>query len=137
MNKLIRFGVSMEKDLLDRFDSHIKDKNYTNRSEAIRDMIRQEIIKKEWEEGKQCAGAIVIIYDHHKRTLLNKLTSIQHEYQKIIISATHVHLDHHNCMEIIAFRGQPVFVLKLSNSLKSIKGVKHGTISLTSAHLTS
>ena len=135
MNKLIRFGVSMEKYLLDKFDSLIKERKYTNRSEAFRDLIRQELIKKEWEKGKECAGAIVIIYDHHKRELLNKLISIQHEYQRIIIATTHVHLDHYNCMEIIAIRGFPAHVSKLSDTLRALKGVKHGTISLTSTNI--
>lgn len=132
MDKLIRFGVSMDKNLLGKFDSLIKERKYTNRSEAFRDLIRQELIKREWERGKECAGAIIIIYDHHKRELLNKMISIQHEYQRIIIATTHVHLDHHHCMEIIAIRGYPSRVLKLSDTLRALKGVNHGTISLTS-----
>jgi CopG family transcriptional regulator, nickel-responsive regulator len=131
MSDVVRFGVSIEQELLKKFDAVLKEKKYTNRSEAFRDLIRQELITRQWQEGKECAGAIIIIYDHHKRELLNKMTDIQHEYQGIIISATHVHLDHDNCMEIIAVRGRPERVKKLADSLKTLKGVKHGVLSMT------
>ena len=85
MSGLFRFGVSLPKDLLDKFDNLIKDKSYTNRSEAFRDVIRQELIKKEWQEGDNIAGAITLIYNHHKRELVNKLIDIQHDQKKIII----------------------------------------------------
>jgi CopG family nickel-responsive transcriptional regulator len=132
MSKLVRFGVSLEKTLLAKFDSFIKDRNYTNRSEALRDMIRQELIKKEWLEGEHVAGAITLIYDHHRKDLLNKVTDIQHDYQKVIISTQHVHLDHDNCLEIVAVKGNSGEVQKIANRLKSIKGVKHGTLSMSS-----
>ena len=128
---LVRFGVSLEKDLLRKFDGHIKAKKYTNRSEAFRDLIRQELVKKEWQEGREIAGAITLIYNHHKRELLDKITNIQHDFQKIIISTQHIHLDHNNCLEIIAVKGNPKEVQKLSDTLKSIKGVKHGTLSMS------
>lgn len=132
MSKLFRFGVSLEKDLLDKFDRLIHQKNYTNRSEALRDLIRQELVKKQWQEGKEIAGAITLIYNHHKRELVNKLTDIQHDYQEIIISTQHIHLDHNNCLEIIAVKGTPREAQKLANTLKSVKGVKHGTLSMSS-----
>ena len=132
MTNLFRFGISLPKDLLDKFDKLIKDKNYTNRSEAFRDLIRQELIKKEWQEGREIAGAITLIYNHHKRELLNKITDIQHDFQKIIISTQHIHLDHNNCLEIIAVKGNPKVAQKLVDTLKSIKGVKHGTLSMSS-----
>ncbi|HNT69863.1 MAG TPA: nickel-responsive transcriptional regulator NikR [Syntrophorhabdaceae bacterium] len=133
MSDLVRFGVSLEKSLLDKFDRFIRERNYTNRSEAFRDMIRQELIKKEWVEGDDVAGAITLIYDHHRKDLLNKITDIQHNYQKLIISTQHIHLDHHNCLEIIAVRGNPSAVQRLTGLLKAIKGVKHGTLSMSSA----
>jgi len=131
MSKVFRFGISLEKDLLDKFDQLNRDKNYPNRSEAFRDLIRQELVKKEWKEGKEVAGAITLIYDHHKRELLNKITDTQHDFQKLIISTQHIHLDHDNCLEIIAVKGSPKEVQKLSDTLKSIKGVKHGTLSMS------
>jgi len=132
MSELVRFGVSLEKALLEKFDAFIRNRNYTNRSEAFRDMIRQELIKKEWLEGEDVAGAITLIYDHHRKDLLSKITDIQHNYQEVIISTQHVHLDHDNCLEIVAVRGTPGEVQRLANRLKSIKGVKHGTLSMSS-----
>ena len=132
MSDLVRFGVSLEKKLLERFDSFIRERNYTNRSEAFRDMIRQELIKKEWVEGEDIAGAITLIYDHHRKDLLSKITDIQHNYQKLIISTQHIHLDHDNCLEIVAVRGNPAEVQRLADTLKSIKGVKHGTLNMSS-----
>ncbi len=132
MSILVRFGVSLEKTLLEKFDKFIRERNYTNRSEAFRDMIRQELIKKEWLEGEDVAGAITLIYDHHRKDLLSKITDIQHNYQKIIISTQHVHLDHDNCLEIVAVKGKSGEVRKLTDRLKAIKGVKHGTLSMSS-----
>ena len=132
MSELVRFGVSLEKTLLEKFDKFIKERNYTNRSEALRDLIRQELIKKEWLQGTDVAGTITLVYDHHKRDLQNKLTDIQHDYQKLIISTQHIHLDHDNCLEIIAARGNPGNLQKLADSIKAIKGVKHGTLSMSS-----
>ena len=132
MSDLVRFGISLEKDLLDRFDQLIKEKNYTNRSESIRDLIREELVKKQWQEGKEVAGAIILIYDHHKRELVNKLTDIQHDFQKVIISTQHIHLDHDNCLEIIAVRGTSGEAQKLANTLKAVKDVKHATLSMSS-----
>lgn len=131
MPTLVRFGISLDKELLSKFDRHIKDKRYTNRSEAIRDLIREDLIKHEWREDKDIAGAITLIYDHHKRELLNKITDIQHDFQRIIISTQHIHLDHDNCLEIIALRGSAREARKLSDMLKAITGVKHGTLSMS------
>mgnify|MGYP001106961896 CR=1 FL=1 len=132
MEKLARFGVSLPKDLLDKFDRLIKEKNYPNRSKAIADLIRQELIKKEWQQNKEIAGAITLIYNHHKRELLDKLTDIQHSFQKIIISTQHIHLDEENCLEIIAVKGSPKEAQRLADVLKAVKGVKHGVLSMSS-----
>jgi len=132
MSELFRFGISLPKDLLEKFDKLISGKSYSNRSEAFRDLIRQELIKKEWQEGDSIAGAITLIYDHHRRELVNKLTDIQHDHQKVIISTQHIHLDHDNCLEIIAVKGHPKDAQKLADTLKSVKGVKHGTLSMSS-----
>ena len=132
MSALIRFGVSLEKDLLDKFDRLIREQDYTNRSEAIRDLIRQELVKKQWQKGKQIAGAVVFVYNHHKRELLNKVTDIQHDFQKLIISTQHIHLDHHNCLEIIALKGNPRDAQRLRDNVRSIKGVKHAALTMSS-----
>ena len=132
MSGLVRFGVSLEKELLGSFDCLIKEKNYTNRSEAFRDLIRQELIKKQWHQNKEIAGAITLIYDHHKRELINRLTDIQHNFQKLIISTQHIHLDHNNCFEIIAIKGNPKQAQKLADTLSAVKGVKHGTLNMSS-----
>jgi len=131
MPKLFRFGISLEKDLLDKFDQLIREKNYTNRSEAFRDLIREDLVKAEWKKNKEIVGAITLIYDHHKRELVNKLMDIQHNFGGIIISSQHIHLDHNNCLEIIAIKGSSKEAQKLADSLKSVKGVKHGTLSLS------
>jgi len=132
MSELIRFGVSLEKTLLERFDKFISDKGYNNRSEALRDLIRENLVKKEWVEGKEVAGAIILVYNHHKRELTNKLIDTQHKFQKLIISTQHIHLDHDNCLEIIAIKGKPANAYKLLDTLKTEKGVKHATLSTSS-----
>ena len=131
MSELVRFGVSLEEGLLKRFDDLIHRRKYTNRSEALRDMIRQELLKQEWEEGGEVAGAITFIYDHHTRELLSKITDIQHDSQEVIISTSHIHLNHDYCLEIVAVRGVVKKVLKLSDSLRAIKGVRHCALSMT------
>ncbi|PIP20059.1 MAG: nickel-responsive transcriptional regulator NikR [Candidatus Omnitrophica bacterium CG23_combo_of_CG06-09_8_20_14_all_40_11] len=131
MSGLIRFGISLEQDLSRKFDAHLKRKAYASRSEAIRDLIRQDLVQKEWQEGGEVIGAVTLIYDHHKRELVNKLMDIQHDFGKIIISAQHIHLDHHNCLEIVAVKGNPQEVQKLADTLRAIKGVKHGTLSMS------
>ncbi|MDP8266540.1 MAG: nickel-responsive transcriptional regulator NikR [Candidatus Aceula meridiana] len=131
MTDLIRFGISLEKELSKKFDKRIQRKGYTNRSESIRDLIRQDLVEQAWGEGGEIAGAITLIYDHHKKELMNKITDIQHDFQKVIISAQHIHLDHDNCLEIVAVKGDPQAVLKLANMLKVVKGVKHGTLSMS------
>ena len=132
MSGLFRFGISLPKDLLDKFDKLIKTKNYSNRSEAFRDLIRQELVKEEWKAGTEVVGAVTLVYDHHKRELVNKLTDIQHDFQGTIISTQHIHLDHDNCLELIAVKGPATNITKLADTLKSVNGVKHGTLSMSS-----
>ena len=130
MSDIIRFGVSLEKELLEKFDKLSKEKQYPNRSEAIRDLIREKLVKKEWVEGKEVAGAITLVFDHHKRELMNTLTDIQHDFYQLIISSQHVHLDHDNCLEIIVVRGKPRGVKELADKLRATKGVKYGSLSI-------
>jgi CopG family transcriptional regulator, nickel-responsive regulator len=129
MEKIKRFGVSIEGRLLKQFDSYIAANNYENRSEAIRDLIRKELVEQEWAKtNEDVAGAIVIVYDHHKREVVDKLLDIQHNFHGLIISSQHIHLDHDNCLEIIVVRGRIDQVNDLAAMLKSIKGVKHASL---------
>ena len=132
MSSLIRFGISLDNDLLKKFDSHLSRKIYGSRSEAIRDLIREDLVKEEWvHEDKETAGAISLIYDHHQRQLLGKITDIQHDHQTVIVSTQHIHLNHHNCLEIIAVKGIGKEIKQLADNLRALKGVKHGTLSLS------
>ncbi len=132
MSRVARFGVSLDKGLLDQFDRLIRGRKYTNRSEALRDLIRKEMVEIEWMEDREVAGAITYVYDHHRRELLNRLMDLQHDFQAIIISTQHVHLDHDHCLEIVAVRGKAAEIRRLADLLKAVKGVRHGTLSMTS-----
>ena len=131
--KLSRFGVSLEEELLRKFDAFIGEEGYSNRSKAIADLIRKEFVSDVFAKGGTVAGAVTIVYDHHKREVVNKLLDIQHDHGTIIISAQHVHLDHDNCLEIIAVKGLGAKVKELADALKSVKGVKHSTLSVTTS----
>jgi CopG family nickel-responsive transcriptional regulator len=131
MSNLARFGISLEKNLLKEFDRLIKEKNYSNRSEAIRDLIRDSLVKEEWKKGKEVAGAISIVYDHHKRELMDVIVDIQHDYQDMIVASQHAHLDHYNCLEVIIVKGKSDNIKALADKLRSVKGVKHGSLTLT------
>lgn len=131
MGEIVRFGVSIEKKLLDKFDEYIKLENYPTRSKAISDLIRESLIKKEWLKGGEVAGVITLVYNHHKREIVDKLTDIQHDFNNIVISTLHIHLDHDNCLEIVAVKGKVNEIEKLSHLLKGTKGVKHSSIIIT------
>jgi len=128
MARLVRFGVSLEDGLLKDFDKYIREKEYQNRSEAIRDLIREGFVKKEWSENKEVIGAVILVYDHHKRNLVNKLTDIQHDFHNLVISNQHIHLDHNSCLETIVVKGRAGEIEKLANKMKSTKGVKYGAL---------
>ncbi len=132
-NNLQRFGVSLDGDLLRRFDAYIKVEGYDNRSKAIADLIRKEFVADDFRKGAEVAGAVTIVYDHHRREVVNRLLDIQHDHGGIIISAQHVHLDHDSCLEIIAVKGRGAEVKLLADALKSVRGVKHATLSVTSS----
>lgn len=130
MTKTIRFGVSLDETLLNKFDKINKKKGYANRSEAIRDLLREELVKQEWTESNDVAGTITLVYDHHTRGLNNKLIEIQHNYTDMIISSQHIHIDHDNCLEIIILKGSPKKMEKISSQLKSTKGIKHCSLTM-------
>jgi len=131
MSDLIRFGVSLEKGLLDKFDKYVRTRKWASRSDALRDLIRAELVKKEWTEGDEVAGAVTLIYDHHRKDMLGRLTDLQHDYQRLVLSTLHIHLDHAHCLEIIAVRGKPAEIQKLAETLRTIPGVKHGTLTMS------
>ena len=125
---LERIGVSLEDELLEKFDALISEKGYVNRSEAIRDLIRDALVQREWSQssGKDERVAVVtLVYDHDASSLAQKLAHIQHENHKAVISALHVHLDPHNCLEVLVLRGKGAEVLHMGEGLISTKGVKH------------
>ncbi|MFM8552132.1 MAG: nickel-responsive transcriptional regulator NikR [Nitrospiraceae bacterium] len=131
MKKLVRFGVSLDHHLLDDFDRLIARKNYATRSEALRDLIRDNLVGQEWDESKETVGTITLLYDHHVRSLTEKLTDIQHDYEKLILSAMHVHLDHDHCLEVLAVRGKGREIRQVADRLIATKGVKHGKLTMT------
>ena len=133
MAKLKRFGVSIKATLIEKFDAYIKSKNYNNRSKAISDLMRKEFVSQEYKKGSIIAGAITIVFNHHKRDLLDRITDIQHDCHSLIISSQHIHMDHDNCLEIIAVKGEYEKVKSLSDKLSSVKGVNYGTLSVSAA----
>ena len=132
MGKLTRFGVSLDEELLEPFDALCAVKGYSNRSEAIRDLIRKALVAEEWQQADgQGAGTLTLVYDHHKNDLARRLTQMQHDEHDIIIATLHVHLDQHKCLEVLILKGEAARVRALADKLISCKGVKHGTFSGT------
>ncbi len=129
---LKRFTVSMEEDLLDDFDSFTRERNYQNRSEALRDLIRKRIIEKQWEADKNVMGVISLVYDHHQHGLQEKVTELQHDFHHQIVSTTHVHMDHDNCLEVIIVHGKAGDVRSLADSLITLRGVRNGNLAMSS-----
>lgn len=134
MSDLSRIGVSIDADLLDKFDRLIAQRGYTNRSEAFRDLIRDGLVEKAWESpDSHVVGTVTLVYDHHVRLLNEKLTGIQHDFHRSILSTLHVHLDHDNCLEVLVLRGRASEVRKVADALISTKGVKHGRLTMTTS----
>ena len=133
MPGLIRFGISMEKELLKRLDQEIVKLGYPNRSEAIRDLIRNQLVEIDWsQEEEEVAGTITIIYNHHVRGLSDLLLELQHNHHDMIISVMHVHLEHDHCLEVMVIKGKASKAKELSRRLIGVKGVKHGKLTITS-----
>jgi len=132
MEKLARFGISIPEELLKAFDEYIERKHYANRSEAIRDLIRQKLVEEEWRESKEeVVGVITYLYDHHKRELTDKLIEIQHDYYDKIITTQHIHVDHNRCLEAILVRGKANEIKDLADKIQAQKGVLHLNLALT------
>ncbi len=133
-NKLIRFGVSIGASLLEKFDILIENKGYTNRSEAIRDLIRDKLIESDWNDDavtENAIGTVTIVYDHHTREIGDTLTNIAHSFHDIVISTTHVHLTHISCLEVMVVKGTSSDIRNFADKVISIRGVKHGKLVIT------
>ncbi len=135
MTGLARFGISLDQRLLESFDKLIAEKGYVNRSEAIRDMIRNALVEDlvERSDSTPTVGTVTLVYDHHTRDLSDRLTEHQHSHHDAIVSALHVHLDAHHCLEVIVVRGSAAQIKRLADELIGTKGVKHGKLVLTTA----
>ncbi len=132
MSQLVRFGISMDSRLLNRFDRLIAEKGYSNRSEAIRDLIRDRLVDETWkEEEKEVVGTITLVYDHEIRELSERLIDFQHQFHDRVISSLHVHLDEHHCLEVLIVRGKGNDVRHVAEKLIGTKGVKHGKLLTT------
>jgi len=131
MAHLVRTGISLESDLLERFDRVIHKKGYKNRSEAIRDLVRDYSVAEDVEENRIVVGTVTMVYDHHRPKLAERLIEAQHHAEGQVLAATHVHLDHHNCLEVIIMRGRSSEVSHLADRILSLRGVKHGKLVLT------
>lgn len=134
---LERIGISLEDDLLAQFDRLIERKGYTSRSEAIRDLIREQLVQREWSEssGGEKVAVVTIVYDHASSSLAQKLTHIQHENHRAVVSALHVHMDEHNCLEVLVLRGEAGAIVAMAEGLVSTRGVKYGrVVPATSGH---
>ncbi|MCU0471871.1 MAG: nickel-responsive transcriptional regulator NikR [Bacteroidales bacterium] len=125
---LARFGVSLDEDLLKALDGFVIDNRLPNRSQAIRHLIERNLVEKKWQCNQIVAGAIVMLYDHHKGDITTKSNNIQHEYYDAILSSQHFHLSHDNCLEIVAVKGTAKRLTELSDKLISIKGIIHGKL---------
>lgn len=129
MPEVVRFGVSTDERLLERFDALIAEKGYVNRSEAVRDLIRNSLVEEQWESdggSAEAVGTVTLVFDHHSTDLSDKLTEHQHSHHHEIVSTLHIHLDSHHCLEVVVLRGQAKEIKRIADGLIGTKGVKHG-----------
>lgn len=132
MEEIVRFGVSVEKNLLESFDELISRKGYANRSEALRDLVRDHLVEEEWKvEKKEMIGTITIVYNHHTRGLSDILIDLQHHFHNLIISTMHLHMDEDNCLEVLVVKGMVDKIKTIADKLISTRGVKHGKLTMT------
>lgn len=128
---VVRFGVSIEKDMLQALDDYVKENSFSNRSQAIRQLISNNLVIQKWKCNNAVAGSITLVYDHHKGDLPGIITDIQHDYHQSILSSQHFHLDSDNCLEIIAVKGKAKDLTDLANKLIAVKGIQHGKLSMS------
>jgi CopG family nickel-responsive transcriptional regulator len=130
---IVRFGVSLEKELLEALDRYTEENHFQNRSQAIRQLINKNMVEHKWERNELVAGSITLVYDHHKRDLMHHLTDLQHDYHEVILSSQHFHLEKSLCMEIIAVKGMSSRLNELSDKLIAVKGIQHGKLTMSRA----
>ena len=130
---VIRFSISLEEELLGELDNYVRNNNFSNRSRGLRHLIEKNIVEQKWQCNNIVAGAVVMIYDHHKKDILARSNDIQHDYFSVILSSQHYHLDHDMCMEIIAVKGKAKILTELADMLISIKGIRHGKLLMSKA----
>jgi len=132
MEKTVRFSISLESELSRKFDSWMKKNSYKNRSEAVRDLIRDKLVEEEWkDDSKEVVAVLSLVYSHDSPELPRVLTDIQHQHHSLVISSTHIHLDKHNCLEVIIMKGQVGVIKKVASELLSLRRVKHGRLMMT------
>jgi CopG family nickel-responsive transcriptional regulator len=132
MPDLRRFGISIEAELSDRFDAYLAEKGCPNRSEGIRDLVRDVLVGEEWAENTEVAGCISLVYDHHRRELLTRLMDLQHDDHDLVLASQHVHIEHDTCLEVLIVRGRANRIRAFFHKLQALKGIKHVAISRTS-----
>jgi len=132
MTEIVRFGVSLEKGLLDKFDRLMRRKGYGNRSKVLADIVREKLVQREWAAGREVVGTITMIYNHHQRELTARLTGIQHNCHQVILAAQHIHLDHANCLEVVIVKGMPAKIRTLADAMRACRGVKHLALTMGS-----
>jgi CopG family nickel-responsive transcriptional regulator len=134
MAELVRFSVSMDERLLEKFDDLLARMGYESRSEALRDLIRERLVEDEWASGdSDVVGVVSLLYDHHTKGVGETLTAVQHDHGDTVVSAIHVHLDHHNCFEALVVRGRAATIRTMAERLASLRGVKHARLTLSSS----
>ena len=131
MTQLARISISVEQNLLDLFDDYVREHGYPTRSEAMKNVMREALIRDEWMKGSHVAGNISLVYDHHKPGIVEKLLDAQHDFYHEIQCSQHVHIDHDNCMEIIVLRGTSERIREILNRLRQIKGLKHLALTMS------
>jgi CopG family nickel-responsive transcriptional regulator len=134
MAEIVRFTISVEDDLLKQFDDYCRDQHVATRSEAVRQLIRERLVSREWETGStEVAGTLTLVYDHHRAQLGDRLTELQHDHNDLIVSTTHVHLTHDLCLEVIILRGPARRLQQIAAQLKGQKGIHKGELVMASA----
>ena len=131
MSQITRISISVEEELMNQFDLYSAEQGYPTRSEAVKAVIRDALVLQQWEKGKDVAGAVSVVYDHHKAGIVQKILTTQHDWSDVILCSQHVHLDHDNCMEIIAVRGRGERIKNFLSHLRTIKGLKHSVLTMS------
>jgi CopG family transcriptional regulator, nickel-responsive regulator len=130
---VVRFGVSLEHGLMEALDKYVADNRFTNRSQAIRQLINNNLVEKKWQCNNLVAGSVTLVYDQHKRDIVKNLAEIQQEYNSVILSTQHFHLDVNHCLDIVAVKGKAIKLTELADRLKAVKGIQHGKLTMSRA----